>query len=39
MCQRIVNDHGGRLQITSCGIDGGAQFVIDLPIPEAGTRG
>jgi PAS domain S-box-containing protein len=39
MCQRIVNDHGGRLHITPCGIDGGAQFVIDLPIPEAGAHG
>jgi PAS domain S-box-containing protein len=39
MSQRIVTDHGGRLHITPCGIDGGAQFVIDLPIPEAGAHG
>ncbi|BBO70843.1 hypothetical protein DSCA_47730 [Desulfosarcina alkanivorans] len=33
MGQRIVADHGGRLYINPEGIDSGAEFVIDLPIP------
>lgn len=33
MGQRIVTDHGGRLHINPESIDGGAEFVIDLPIP------
>lgn len=33
MSQRIVTDHGGRLQVNPVGVDGGAEFFIDLPIP------
>ena len=33
MSQRIVSDHGGRLRVNPVGVDGGAEFFIDLPTP------
>jgi signal transduction histidine kinase len=35
---RIVSDHGGQIEATSAGLGHGSQFVVTLPLAEAGRK-